>query len=221
MSIKMLKEREEVIKYSLRGLKDNITNGTAGNISIYNREENLVAITPTGINYDELLPEDISIVDLDGNLIEGKKPSSELEMHLAVYRNRKDLNAVVHTHPVYATILACLREDLPAIDYMIGVTGDIKVPCAKYAPYGTKELAQNFIEKLGTKGKAVILANHGLTTAGSDIANAYNVTFQVEYISKLYVNARAIGKPVILDDEEMYSILERFKEYGQIKKKED
>lgn len=221
MSIKMLKEREDVIKYSLKGLKDNITNGTAGNISIYNRDENLIAITPTGINYDELLPEDISIVDLNGNLIEGKMPSSELEMHLAVYRKRKDLNAVVHTHPIYATVLACLREDLPAIDYMIGISGDIKVPCAEYAPYGTKELADNFMEKLGEKGKAVILANHGLTTAGVDIANAYNVTFQVEYLSKLYVYAKSIGNPVILDEKEMNSILERFKTYGQIKKKEE
>ena len=210
------KEREQVIEYSLKLLSEGLTNGTAGNVSIFDREEGLVAISPTGVNYSELTPEMISIVDLDGKLIEGLKPSSELEMHMILYRNREDVNAVIHTHPVYTTVLACLRQDLPAIDYMIAVTGATKVKCAEYASYGTKELAENAYKAMGSS-LAVILANHGLTTAGKDIANAFNITVQVEYISNLYIKARNIGEPIILPDNEMNSMLERFKTYGQIK----
>lgn len=210
------KEREQVIEYSLKLLSEGLTNGTAGNVSIFNREEGLVAISPTGVNYSELTPEMISIVDLEGKLIEGLKPSSELEMHMILYRNREDVNAVIHTHPVYTTVLACLRQDLPAIDYMIAVTGATKVKCAEYASYGTKELAENAYKAMGSS-LAVILANHGLTTAGKDIANAFNITVQVEYISNLYIKAKNIGEPIILPDDEMNSMLERFKTYGQIK----
>ena len=210
------KEKEQVIEYSLKLLSEGLTNGTAGNVSIFNREEGLVAISPTGVNYSELTPEMISIVDLEGKLIEGLKPSSELEMHMILYRNREDVNAVIHTHPVYTTVLACLRQDLPAIDYMIAVTGATKVKCAEYASYGTKELAENAYKAMGSS-LAVILANHGLTTAGKDIANAFNITVQVEYISNLYIKARNIGEPIILPDNEMNSMLERFKTYGQIK----
>lgn len=210
------KEREQVIEYSLKLLSEGLTNGTAGNVSIFNREEGLVAISPTGVNYSELTPEMISIVDLEGKLIEGLKPSSELEMHMILYRNRENVNAVIHTHPVYTTVLACLRQDLPAIDYMIAVTGATKVKCAEYASYGTKELAENAYKAMGSS-LAVILANHGLTTAGKDIANAFNITVQVEYISNLYIKARNIGEPIILPDNEMNSMLERFKTYGQIK----
>ena len=210
------KEREQVIEYSLKLLSEGLTNGTAGNVSIFNREEGLVAISPTGVNYSELTPEMISIVDLEGKLIEGLKPSSELEMHMILYRNREDVNAVIHTHPVYTTVLACLRQDLPAIDYMIAVTGATKVRCAEYASYGTKELAENAYKAMGSS-LAVILENHGLTTAGKDIANAFNITVQVEYISNLYIKARNIGEPIILPDNEMNSMLERFKTYGQIK----
>ena len=210
------KEREQVIEYSLKLLSEGLTNGTAGNVSIFNREKGLVAISPTGVNYSELTPEMISVVDLNGKLIEGLKPSSELEMHMILYRNREDVNAVIDTHPVYTTVLACLREDLPAIDYMIAVTGATKVRCAEYASYGTKELAENAYKAMGSS-LAVILANHGLTTAGKDIANAFNITVQVEYISNLYIKARNIGEPIILPDNEMNSMLERFKTYGQIK----
>ena len=210
------KEREQVIEYSLKLLSEGLTNGTAGNVSIFNREEGLVAISPTGVNYSELTPEMISIVDLEGKLIEGLKPSSELEMHMILYRNREDVNAVIHTHPVYTTVLACLRQDLPAIDYMIAVTGATKVKCAEYASYGTKELAENAYKAMGSS-LAVILANHGLTTAGKDIANALNITVQVEYISNLYIKAKNIGEPIVLPDNEMNSMLERFKTYGQIK----
>ncbi|MCQ8212761.1 L-fuculose-phosphate aldolase [Cetobacterium somerae] len=206
--------REKIIATSLKMLSDQLTNGTAGNISIYDRSENLIAITPSGIPYSLLKPEDVSVVDLDGNLIEGKTPSSELEMHLMLYRNRNNINAVIHGHTKYSTAIACLRKNLPAIDYMIAVTGDKEVRCANYASYGTKELAENCFNTM-RNSRACLLANHGITTAGEDIEIAYNVLTQVEYISSLYLLSSSVGEPVIIEDEEIYNMIERFKDYGK------
>ena len=210
------KLKEQVFKANLELPKKGLVLFTWGNVSGIDREKNLIVIKPSGVDYETMKVEDMVVVDLDGKLIEGLKPSSELEMHMILYRNRGDVNAVIHTHPVYTTVLACLREDLPAIDYMIAVTGATKVRCAEYASYGTKELAENAYKAMGSS-LAVILANHGLTTAGKDIANAFNITVQVEYISNLYIKAKNIGEPIILPDDEMNSMLERFKTYGQIK----
>ena len=211
--MKIKEIRGKVIEMSLKMLKDGLTNGTAGNISIFNRRENLVAISPTGIPYDTLKEEDISVVDLQGNLLEGKKPSSELEMHLIFYRNRKDINAVIHGHTKYATTISCLQRTLPAIDYMIAVTGDKEVRCAKYASYGTEELAKNCFETM-KNSRACLLANHGITTVGENIDIAYSVLAQVEYISNLYILASSIGEPVVLDEKEIFQMVERFKNYG-------
>lgn len=211
--MKIKEIRGKVIEISLKMLKDGLTNGTAGNISIFNRMENLVAISPTGIPYDILNEEDISIVDLQGNLIDGKKPSSELEMHLIFYRNRKDINAVIHGHTKYATAISCLQKSLPAIDYMIAVTGDKEVRCAKYASYGTEELAKNCFKTM-KNSRACLLANHGVTTIGENIDIAYSVLAQVEYIANLYILASSIGEPVVLDEKEIFQMVERFKNYG-------
>ncbi len=208
------KERKEIIESCLLLVKMGLTNGTSGNVSIYNREKKLIALTPSGIDYNEIRTEDISILDLEGNLLDGKKPSSELDMHMIFYRKRNDVNAVVHTHPVYITVLACLRECLPAVDYMIAVSGDKEVRCAKYASFGTWELAENAYKAMGNS-KAVILANHGLTTVGKDLKNALHISEQLEYVARLYVEARKIGNPVILDDKEMETMLVKFKTYGQ------
>jgi len=211
------KEREELYNCYKKMLKVGLTNGTSGNISVFNREKKLVAMSPTGVEFDKLRLEDISVVDLDGNLIEGLKPSSELEMHNIIYRNREDINAVVHGHTVYATTVACLREDLPAIDYMIAVAGGNNVRCAEYATFGTPELAKNALKAMEGR-KAALLANHGVITGAGDIHNAFNIAEQIEYISELYVRARSIGKPVILSDEEMVKMIKLFENYGQIKK---
>jgi len=211
------KEREELYNCYKKMLEVGLTNGTSGNISILNREKKLVAMSPTGIEFDKLKLEDISIVDLDGKLIEGLKPSSELEMHNIIYREREDINAIVHGHTVYATTVACLRQDLPAIDYMIAVAGGNNVRCAEYATFGTPELAKNALKAMEGR-KAALLANHGVIAGASDIHNAFNIAEQIEYISELYVKAKSIGEPVILSDKEMVKMVKLFKNYGQIKK---
>ena len=209
------KEREKLIEYGLKLIKVGLTNGTSGNLSIYNREKKLIAITPTGISYHDLVIEDISIVDLSGNVIDGKNPSSEIEMHSILYRRRQDIDAVIHAHTKYSTTIGCLRQDLPAIDYMIAVAGGNNVRCAEYATYGSNELAENAFAAMEDR-KAVILANHGITTGAKDIENAFNILEQIEYISELYINAKSIGDPVILDDLEMEKMIVKFKNYGQV-----
>lgn len=211
------KERELIIYYGKKLKEYKLTIGTSGNISIFIRDKKLVLITPSGIDYDEINLEDIVLVDLEGKIIEGtKKPSSELTMHLIFYNNRNDINALVHVHSLYATILACMNMDLPALHYIVGTLGGVDVRCSKYATFGSRELAENAFA--GMKDRfAVLLANHGLLTGGKDLVDAFNKTLDVEFCSELYCKAKTIGKPVILDNEEMNKVIKEFSKYGQVK----
>ena len=163
----MQKAREELVKYGKKLVTANLTKGTGGNLSVFDRANGHVAITPSGIDFFEIQPEDIVIIDLDGKIVEGDRtPSSEWEMHLMPYRTRADIDAVIHAHTMYATVLACLREELPPTHYMIAVAGPT-VRVAKYATYGTHELAINASEAMVDR-KAVLLANHGILAGADD-----------------------------------------------------
>ena len=136
-------------------------------------------------------------------------------MHKIFYEKRTDINAIIHTHTIYATTIACLNWDLPAVHYMIALAGP-NVRCAEYATYGTKELAENAFKAMENRN-AVLLANHGLLAGAKDLANAFNVTEEIEYCAELYYRTKSIGEPVILSDEEMDLMAEKFKTYGQVK----
>lgn len=210
----MEKERLLLIEYGKKLVKAGLTKGTGGNLSIFDRKNGHVAITPSGIDFFEIQPEDIVIIDVDGNVIEGKRvPSSEWAMHVMPYKYRDDIDAVIHAHTMYATVMACLREDLPATHYMIAVAGE-NVRVAKYATYGSPELAQNAFEAMKDR-KAVILANHGILAGANDLLNAFNIIEEVEYCAEVYTKAKAIGEPVVLPHEEMTLMAEKFKTYGQ------
>lgn len=212
----MEKERLELIKYGKKLVEAGLTKGTGGNLSIFDRSTGNVAITPSGIDFFEIRPKDIVIIDLEGKTVEGNRtPSSEWEMHLMPYRTRTDIDAVIHAHTMYATVLACLREDLPATHYMIAVAGPT-VRCAEYATYGSHELAVNASKAMEDR-KAVILANHGILAGANDLLNAFNIIEEIEYCSEIYTKARSIGNPVILPPEEMTLMAEKFKTYGQKK----
>ncbi|WP_398581468.1 L-fuculose-phosphate aldolase [Streptococcus sp. 2022WUSS037] len=212
----MEKERKELIKYGKKLVTEGLTKGTGGNLSVFNREKGLMAITPSGIDFFEIKEEDIVIMNLEGQVVEGEKlPSSEWYMHLIQYQKREDLDAVIHAHTTYGTVLAVLREPLPASHYMIAVAGkDVRV--ADYATYGTKELAENAAEAMKDR-RAVFLANHGILAGAQDLLNAFNIIEEVEYCSKIYCVAKSMGEPVILPDEEMELMAEKFKTYGQRK----
>ncbi|MDO4788405.1 MAG: L-fuculose-phosphate aldolase [Johnsonella sp.] len=212
----MEKARLELIEYGKKLVNAGLTKGTGGNLSVFDRKNKLVAITPSGIDFFEIQPEDIVIIDLDGKTVEGKRiPSSEWEMHLMPYREREDIDAVIHAHTMYATVLACLHQELPATHYMIAVAGPT-VRCADYATYGSHELAVNAAKAMKDR-RAVILANHGILAGANDLLNAFNIIEEIEYCSEVYCKAKAIGEPVILPPEEMSLMAEKFKTYGQKK----
>lgn len=211
-------EREKVVKYLNLLIEKGLTKGTGGNISIYNREKNLVAISPSSIPYNLLTPYDIMVVDLNGKVVDGNpdyKPSSETEMHLSAYRNREDFSAFIHTHAMNCTTISCLREPLRAVDYMIAITGTNEVKCAEYATFGTPELAKNATEAI-RGAKACLLANHGVNVGAEDIENAFAITEYVEFCAELYVKAKAIGEPVILSKEEIDKHIEKFGSYCKL-----
>ena len=134
------KEREMIVAYGKRMLSAGLTRGTGGNLSIYDRNLELMAITPSGIPYEEIEAEDIMIMKLDGTIVEGNKtPSSEHAMHEIVYRTREDVGAMLHVHSTFAVTLACLNEDLPAVDYMVAYSRGRRVKCAPYASFGTPD----------------------------------------------------------------------------------
>ena len=208
------KEREMIIEYGKKMLSAGLTRGTGGNLSIYDRNLELMAITPSGIPYEEIEAEDIMIMKLDGTIVEGNKtPSSEHAMHEIVYRTREDVGAMLHVHSTFAVTLACLNEDLPAVDYMVAYSRGRSVKCAPYASFGTTDLAVNALKTMGDQN-AVLLANHGMNVVGPDLPKAFAIAEQLEFCAELYVRARTIGKPVILPDDEMDQMVERFKIAG-------
>ena len=208
-------EREDVVKYCRKMITAGLTKGTGGNISILNRELGLMAVSPSGIDYFETTAADVVVMDLAGNVVDGRrKPSSEYELHRIFYVRRQDIDAVVHTHSVYATVLATLRQPLPAASYLVAYSG-LDVRCAEYATFGTTELAERTFDAMNERF-AVLMANHGLLTGSKDILNAFNIAEQIEYCAEVYVKARAIGDPVILDQKEMEKMIVKFSSsYGQ------
>lgn len=212
----MEKERYDLIQFGKKLVTCGLTKGTGGNLSVFDRSKGHMAITPSGIDFFEIQPDDIVILDIEGRRIEGQRtPSSEWELHLMPYRTRTDINALIHAHTVYATVLGCLRWDLPATHYIIAVAGPT-VRCAEYATYGTHELAINATKAMEDRN-AVILANHGILTGASDLLNAFNIIEEIEYCCEIYCKAKSIGEPIILPPDEMARMAEKFKTYGQKK----
>lgn len=189
-----------------------LNHGTTGNVSV--RSGQGMLITPTGTPWDRLAAEDMVDASLDGQPAPGQgRPSSEWRLHADIYRGRPEVGSVVHAHPPFATTLACLREDIPAVHYMIAVTGSDRVRCSEYATFGTEALSRAALAALGPT-RACLLANHGLVTVGTTLAEALRVAEEVEVVAEYFWRARAIGKPVILGEPEMREALARFSEYG-------
>ena len=208
--------RKELVEYGKRLVDSELTSGTGGNLSYFDSETGYMAITPSGLDFYKTKEEDIVILALDGTVIEGNRtPSSEWVMHKRIYETRKDINAIIHGHTIYASVLACLREELPATHYMIAVAGET-VRVADYASFGSKELAENAAKGMQDRN-AVLLANHGIIGGSNNLRNAFNVIEEVEYCAKIYVIAKSIGNPIVLPEKEMKFMSEKFKSYGQPK----
>jgi len=187
--------------------------GSSGNLSV--RSDLGMLITPTGVPPTALEAFDVVDMSLAGRMAEGQLlPSSEWHMHAAIYQARPDINAVVHCHSRYATILACAHRPIPAIHYMIAATAADEVPVAPYATFGTEALAQSTVITLG-RGRACLLANHGQIAAGVSLAQALAVAVEVEELAAIYWGSLAIGGGEVLSQEAMMEVRTAFAGYGQ------
>lgn len=213
-----LEEKKELVEYGKKMSAEGLSSGTSGNLSIYLKEEGVVLITPSGIDYFDTEPEDIVVMDLEGNIVEGsRKPSSEWHLHTLFYKNKPEAGAVVHTHSKYCTTLSTLRMPIKAVHYVIADAGTDEVPCAPYRRYGTEELAKVAVEIAG-ESNAVLLANHGIVVCGKNLKSAYGLAKGMEYVAEIQVTAMSVGEPVVLTKEEMEEVMEGFKTYGQVKR---
>ncbi|MFD2729409.1 L-fuculose-phosphate aldolase [Enterococcus camelliae] len=213
----MDKERNQIVEYGKKLITSGLTTGTGGNISIYNPDLDLMAISPSGIDYFQTKPEDVVVTKLTGEIVDSdRKPSSELDMHRIYYMRRPEIRSVVHTHSPFSTTLATLGWDLPASNYYIAIGGGNTIRCAEYASFGTWKLAENSFKAMENRF-ACFLANHGLLTCSYDLKNAFSIAEETERMAEIYWRCKAVGNPVILDDEEVDFMLEKFKTYGQKK----
>ena len=206
-------QRAAVADHGRAMLEQGLTEGTGGNIST--QDDDLVAISPSGMPYDEIDPEDVPIVTLEGEHVAGKRdPSSEVRMHTGILRAREDVGAVVHNHSPYASTFASLGEPVPASHYLIAFAGD-QIPVAGYATYGTQDLADLALDALGEDYNACLLQNHGVVATGEDVQSAFEVALMVEYCARIHYQASSIGEPSLLDDAEIATLQSRFTDYGQ------
>ena len=205
--------RAEIIATAQRMASSGLTPGKSGNVSA--RTDSGMLITPTGMSYGELKPSDIVGVRGDGTAMAGQRlPSSEWRFHLTIYKAREDVEAVVHTHSLNATALACIHRTIPAFHYMVAVAGGDRILCAPYATYGTEALAKNVVRALAER-RACLIANHGAVAVGETLRKAYDLAWEVETLAAQYARARQLGRPRLLSAREMNQVLEKFKTYGK------
>ena len=213
--MKLREAREQLVAYSRKMSTEGLSTGTSGNLSIYDPAEGLMAITPSGLEYGSMTPEDIVVTDLEAHVVEGKwKPSSEWALHTLFYKRHPEARAVVHTHSVYCTTLAVLGQPLRAVHYAIAAAGTAEVPCAPYRLFGTEELARQAVETCG-EGRAVLLGNHGMVAWGESLPGAYALARDLEFAAELQWRAAAVGMPRVLTAEEMSAAVKRYETYGQ------
>lgn len=200
----------QLIETSRALVANGINRGSSGNISL--RCEQGFYITPSGIEPRFMTQEDICLMDMAGNLLEGIKPSSEWRMHRDAYLKRPDIHAVIHTHSTFATTVACMEHAVPPFHYMIAVTGNNTIPCAPYALFGTQELSDAALNALGN-GYACLLAHHGMLVAGYNLDHALAVTTEAESLCEQYWRILQTGNVPLLTDDQMAAVHEKFKNY--------
>lgn len=206
--------RREIIAACLKMNAIGINQGTSGNISA--RVKDGMLITPSAVPYDQLRPVDIVHIREDGS--RGKRkdarvPSTEWRFHLDILNTRPEFGAVVHTHSMFASVLAIRGETIPAVHYMIAATGGTEIQCAKYATFGTPELSSNALAALEGMN-ACLLENHGVIAAGPNVAKALWLANEVEVLARQFVYSRMLGGPKLLPDAEIHRVIEKFQDYG-------
>jgi L-fuculose-phosphate aldolase len=208
-------KRQSIIDACRRMNAVGINQGTSGNISL--RHDAGLLITPTSIPYEEMQPEQIAYMGLDGTFDPAHRPSSEWRFHLDILRARPDVNAVVHAHPPYSTILAIMGREIPPVHYMIACAGGDTIRCAPYATFGTQELSDHAVAAL--EGRlACLLEHHGMIAVGSSLTKAMWLAVEVETLARQYHGCLQIGTPRLLSKEEISNVLSRIAGYGPAEK---
>jgi L-fuculose-phosphate aldolase len=193
--------KERVVEAGRTMVRERLTLGTWGNVSLRDPETGLIYITPSGIPYLEIVVPDIVVMTRAEEVVDGHRiPSIERGMHVAVYNARADVNAVVHSHPLYSSVLGVNHMELPGMsEDFVQIVAD-KIICSEYALPGTPELARNVVAALGERN-AVLLPNHGTLCAGEDMARALLISQAVEKTAQIYIMAKSIGTPHLISQE--------------------
>lgn len=201
--VQLLKTRKRIVEKGIEIITKNLTVGTWGNISSRVPGKNYIAITPTGMSYDTLVPEDIVVLDIEGTIISGtRKPSIEVPLHLSIYKAREDVQAIIHTHSAYASAMAVARKEIPgAIEDLVQIVGG-NVRVNEYALPGTELLGLNTVKALEGRN-AVLLANHGMLGVGRDLEEALKVCQVVEKSAQIILFAQLLGGAVELSQEDI------------------
>lgn len=218
----MQNAREQLLKISQQLIAFGLNKGTAGNVSVRlnGQSNNGFLITPSGMPVDEMTPASMVHTQFDGSFDAHKqskdlKPSSEWRFHRDILASRSDVNAIVHTHSMFATTMACLHKDIPPFHYMIAVVGGDTIRCAPYALFGSQALSDNALSALQDR-KACLLANHGMIALGYDLEDALAVTIEVENLCEQYWRILQLNpNPPLLSEAEMREVFQQFKGYGK------
>ena len=212
----MKNEREILLKIAQKLIETGLNKGTAGNASVRLKENGSdgFLVTPSGMAVEDMSAASMVQMAFDGSYEQGEIPSSEWRFHRDILASRADINAVIHTHSMFATTLACLHKDIPPFHYMIAVVGGDTIRCAPYALFGSQALSDNALAALIDR-KACLLANHGMIALGRDLDDALAVTVEVENLCEQYWRALQLGEPHILSEAEMRDVFQQFKGYGK------
>ncbi|WP_152044785.1 class II aldolase/adducin family protein [Aureimonas psammosilenae] len=200
--------REEMVSTCRQMNATGINQGTAGNLSVRNPAGFLV--TPTSLPYDRMRPSDLVQMYFDGSFEGERRPSSEWRFHRDILAARQDVDCVLHCHSVYATTLAVHHQTIPSFHYMTAVAGGTTIRCSRYATFGTQALSDAALEALEDR-LACLLGQHGQISLGKTLNSALALAVEVETLSRLYVQARVLGEPPVLSDEEMERVIQQMK----------
>ena len=215
----MVSKKQKLIEACNKISRLGLIKGSSGNLSLRIDTERYL-LTSSGCSLEHLKDQDIVTMSIDGKIISGENPSSEWMIHGDLYKERSDIRSIVHTHSKYVCVLACLHKELPPFHYMVAIAGGENIRCCPYELFGTKKLSNNVIKAMKNRN-ACLMANHGLVVGSSSLANSVYIAEEVESLCEQYVNALAIGNVQLLSQKQMKDVLEKFKNYGAIKKVEN
>ena len=202
--------RKQLLDTSRRMVELGLNRGTAGNASV--RCGGDILITPSALPVAEMTEQDMVLLDADGKLLRGRKPSSEWRFHRDILKARPEIGAVLHMHSTFATTIACLGKDVPAVHYHIAIAGGDTIRCTPYSVFGEQDLSDLALEALRDR-KACLLGNHGMIALGKNLAEALSVALEVEYLCELYWRTLSAGEPKILTAQQMHEVKQKFVEY--------